>query len=200
MCSTLTKTNQTKFCYNFEKVLTCSLSRMLSRIQQIATNNASRIGHGGMINTQGFMEIAIRNRLRIKSKVFCYDNTGAKMLEVIGPCQRHPLADVDMGRAFIAIVKKCTTGRDVQRKQIVKGLLVTAKYKQRRLDGSFIQFNQNRAILLKKATKEQLKASKSSARWAKRTEPLGSKIKTAIPLELRQKRFKKITLFSGNVY
>jgi len=139
--------------------------------------------------------------LRIKSKVFCYDNTGAKMLEVIGPHRaKNPLSDVKMGRAFIGIVKKCTTGRLVQRKQIIKGLLVTAKKKRRRLDGSFIQFNQNRAILLKKATKEQLKQSKASARWATKTEPLGTKIKTAIPMELRQKRFKKIVLYSGNVY
>ena len=172
---------------------------MLSRFQHCAVRNSFHASRQLSPNN-GLSEISQRTMLRIKSKVFCYDNTGAKQLEVIGPHQLHPLADVKMGRAFIAIVKKCTTGRDVQRKQIVKGLLVTAKKKKRRLDGSFIQFNQNRAILLKKATKEQLKASKASARWATKTEPLGSKIKTAIPLELRQKRFKKITLFSGNVY
>ena len=58
----------------------------------------------------------------------------------------------------------------------------------------------NRAILLKKATPEQLKGNKSVKRYASRTEPLGSRIKTAIPQELRQKRFKKIVLYSGNVY
>mmetsp|Transcript_50304 Transcript_50304/g.83753 ORF Transcript_50304/g.83753 Transcript_50304/m.83753 type:complete len:187 (-) Transcript_50304:77-637(-) len=169
---------------------------MHSQYKPLLSASQLNINHTPNLHT-----ISTRNMLRIKSKVFCYDNTGAKMLEVIAPYKMYnPLGDVKMGRAFIGIVKKCITGRLVQRKQIVKGLLVTAKKKKRRLDGSCIQFNQNRCILLKKATKEQLKQSKSSARWARKTEPLGTKIKTAIPLELRQKRLKKITLYSGNVY
>ena len=141
-----------------------------------------------------------RHMLRLRSKVLCYDNTGAKLLYVIGPCRLKPQDNVMMGRAFVGVIKKCTAGRSVQRKQIIKGLLITAKKKKRRPDGSFIQFNQNRAILLKKATKEQLTNNKLTKRWAEKTEPLGSRIKSAIPLELRQKRLKKLVLHAANVY
>ncbi len=80
------------------------------------------------------------------------------------------------------------------------GLLVCSKWKHNRPDGSHIHFNQNRAILLRKATREQLASNKAARRWALKTEPLGSNIKTAIPMELRQKRFKKLVLYAGNVY
>ena len=141
-----------------------------------------------------------RHMLRLKSKVLCYDNSGAKLLEVIAPCRLRATDNVMMGRAFIGIVKKCAAGRSVQRKQIIKGLLITAKFKKRRPDGSHIQFNQNRAILLKKATKDQLTNNKLTKRWAEKTEPLGSRISSAIPLELRQKRLKKLVMHAGNVY
>ncbi|ETO10781.1 50S ribosomal protein L14 [Reticulomyxa filosa] len=138
--------------------------------------------------------------LRLKSKVGCFDNTGAKLLEVIAPVKQHALNNVYLGRAFIGFVKRASLGKSVQRKQIIKGLLICTRKKHRRPDGSFIQFNQNRAILLKKATKEQLASTKAAKRWATKTEPLGTAITSAIPLELRQKRLKKLVLHAGQVY
>ena len=138
--------------------------------------------------------------LRLKSRVGIYDNSGAKEVEVIAPIKKSPISNVWIGNSFVGVVKRAMAGRKVQRKQIIKGLLVTAKKDLKRPDGSRIKFNQNRAIILNKATKEQLTGHKSQARWAKKSEPIGTKIKTAVSLELRQKRLKKVMATVRNVY
>merc|ERR1719263_462657 len=84
------------------------------------------------------------------------------------------------------------------RKQIIKGVLVSSRIKTRRQDGSYVQFNQNRGILIQKPTKEQLNANnKMALKWAKKPEPIGTRIDGPICKELRQTKFKKMFLQNG---
>ena len=107
------------------------------------TGIQSNLNVGNIQRRTGFKSVGVR----LKSKLYCFDNTGARLLEVIRPCKQNAKHGCRMGRAFIGVVKKCESGKMVQRKQIIKGMLVTSKFKERRPDGSYIQFNQNRYSL-----------------------------------------------------
>lgn len=103
-----------------------------------------------------------------------------------------------MGECFHGSVMKATLGKRAQRRSVIKGLLITNRCWNRRPDGQHIQFNQNRAILLEKPTKEQLNANnKMALRWARKPNPMGTKINSAVCKELRQPRLKKIMVACG---
>ncbi len=87
--------------------------------------------------------------VQIGTVLKCIDNTGAKLLKVIGvkgykPTRRR-LAKAGVGDVVICTVIK---GSEKIRNEVVYAVVVRQKRKYRRRDGMFVQFEDNAAVLI----------------------------------------------------
>lgn len=77
------------------------------------------------------------------------DNTGAKEImcfRVLGGTRRKYAA---IGDVIVASVKKASPGGVVKKGDVVKAVVVRTKSKVRRIDGSYICFDENSAVIIK---------------------------------------------------
>jgi len=104
------------------------------------------------------------------------DNTGAKVIQcfqVLGGT-RHRYAQ--LGDVIVAAVKEAWPRRIVKKHDIVRAVIIRQKKPYRRSDGSYIQFDENTAVILEGESKE----------------PKGNRIFGPVPRELKEKGFEKI--------
>jgi len=104
------------------------------------------------------------------------DNTGAKVIQcfqVLGGT-RHRYAQ--LGDVIVAAVKEAEPRRIVKKHDIVRAVIIRQKKPYRRSDGSYIQFDENTAVILEGESKE----------------PKGNRIFGPVPRELKEKGFEKI--------
>jgi large subunit ribosomal protein L14 len=91
----------------------------------------------------------ITKALQVGSYLYCIDNTGAKLLQIIsvrgykGRKRRIP-------KCGVADVVKCTVKKGIpkMRKQLVWAVIVRQKAEYRRLEGIRIRFEDNAAVLI----------------------------------------------------
>ena len=113
--------------------------------------------------------------IQTTTKLVCADNSGARLLEVIavtgykGRLRRQPKAT--LGDVVIAVVKQ---GTPKWRKKIVRAVIIRQRMPYRRKDGSWIQFEDNAAVLINPEG-----------------EPIGSEVKGPVAMEAI-KRFPNI--------
>ncbi|MGQ4892567.1 MAG: 50S ribosomal protein L14 [Candidatus Njordarchaeia archaeon] len=113
--------------------------------------------------------------IQTTTKLVCADNSGARILEVIavtgykGRLRRQPKAT--LGDVVIAVVKQ---GTPKWRKKIVRAVIIRQRMPYRRKDGSWIQFEDNAAVLINPEG-----------------EPIGSEVKGPVAMEAI-KRFPNI--------
>ena len=100
------------------------------------------------------------------------DNTGAK--EIL--CIRV------LGDTIVATVKDAIPGGNVRKGDVVKAVVVRARKETRRVDGSYIRFDENAAVLLKNDG-----------------EPRGTRIFGPVGRELREKKFMRIVSLAPEV-
>jgi large subunit ribosomal protein L14 len=103
------------------------------------------------------------------------DNTGARAVrcfKVLGG-SRHKYARV--GDVVVGSVIKVIPGSEVQKGEVVRGVIVRTKAPIRREDGSYLRFDRNAIVLLQPDGN-----------------PRGSRIFGAIPRELRYRNYMRI--------
>ena len=110
------------------------------------------------------------------------DNTGAKEILCIrvlgGSGRRH----AGIGDTIVATVKDAIPGGNVRKGDVVKAVVVRARKETRRVDGSYIRFDENAAVLLKNDG-----------------EPRGTRIFGPVGRELREKKFMRIVSLAPEV-
>ena len=110
------------------------------------------------------------------------DNTGAKEILCIrvlgGPGRRY----AGIGDTIVATVKDAIPGGNVRKGDVVKAVVVRARKETRRVDGSYIRFDENAAVLLKNDG-----------------EPRGTRIFGPVGRELREKKFMRIVSLAPEV-
>lgn len=83
------------------------------------------------------------------SRLKCVDNSGAKIIKVIGvvdaKTRLRRLPSASVGDMIIASVKE---GKPDMKRQKLRAIVVTQKKPYRRLDGSWIQFEDNGAVIV----------------------------------------------------
>lgn len=117
-----------------------------------------------------------------ESRLKVADNTGAKeilAIRILGGSGRHYAG---IGDTIVATVKDAIPGGNVKRGDVVKAVVVRTKKETRRVDGSYISFDENAAVLLKGDT-----------------EPRGTRIFGPVGRELRDKRFMRIVSLAPEV-
>ncbi len=110
------------------------------------------------------------------------DNTGAKEImcfRVLGGTRRKYAA---IGDVIVASVKKASPGGVVKKGDVVKAVVVRTKSKVRRVDGSYICFDENSAVIIKEDKT-----------------PKGTRIFGPVARELRDRGYLKISSLAPEV-
>ena len=120
--------------------------------------------------------IQVETRLRVA------DNSGAKELlciRVLGGTRRKY---ADIGDIIVCAVKEATPGGVIKKGEVVKAVVVRTKKGARRVDGSYVKFDQNAAVIIKEDKN-----------------PVGTRIFGPVARELRDKSFMKIVSLAPEV-
>ena len=110
------------------------------------------------------------------------DNTGAKevlCIKVLGGSKKKYAKTGDL---IIITIKKAIPGSNVKKGEVNKAVVVTTKKDRKRLDGSYIRFDDNAAVLVNDSK-----------------EPKGTRVFGPVARELREKRFMKILSLAPEV-
>jgi len=110
------------------------------------------------------------------------DNSGAKKLfciKVLGGSKRRYAS---VGDVIVCSVREAMPGGKVKKGDIAQAVIVRTKKEISRIDGSYIRFDGNSAVLINKER-----------------EPVGTRIFGPVARELRAKRFMKIVSLAPEV-
>jgi large subunit ribosomal protein L14 len=118
-----------------------------------------------------------------ESRLKVADNTGAKELLTIRVLGGSGRRYAGLGDVIVATVKDAIPGGTVKRGDVVKAVIVRTKKETRRVDGSYIKFDENAAVILRANDKE----------------PRGSRVFGPVGRELRDKSFMKIISLAPEV-
>lgn len=110
------------------------------------------------------------------------DNTGAKELLCIRVLGGSGKRYASVGDIIICAVKSATPGGVVKKGDVVKAVVVRTVKSIRREDGSYINFDQNAAVIIKDDK-----------------QPKGTRIFGPVARELREKKFMKILSLAPEV-
>ena len=110
------------------------------------------------------------------------DNSGAKELlciRVLGGTHRKY---ANVGDIIVCAVKEATPGGVVKKGDVVKAVVVRTATGERRIDGSYVKFDQNAAVIIKEDKT-----------------PIGTRIFGPVAREVREKGFMKIVSLAPEV-
>ncbi len=110
------------------------------------------------------------------------DNTGAKEIQCIKVLGGSRRRFAGLGDVIVCSVKSVIPGSDIKKKAIVRAVIVRVKQQTRRVDGSYIKFDSNAAVIID----------------ADRN-PRGTRIFGAVARELRDRNFMKIVSLANEV-
>jgi large subunit ribosomal protein L14 len=124
--------------------------------------------------------------IQMQTRLDVADNTGAKEIMCIkvlgGSASRYKRRVATVGDVIIASVKKASAGGDVKAGDVVRCVIVRTRNQNRRLDGSYVKFDRNAAVIINNEG-----------------EPKGTRIFGAIARELRDRQFMKIISLAAEV-
>jgi large subunit ribosomal protein L14 len=109
----------------------------------------------------------------------CADNSGALKLQCIGILKKGNARYAEIGDLITCSVKEAEPRREVQKGDVVRALVVRQKKPFRRKDGTYIRFDENACVLLKKTHKGDM-------------EMIGNRIFGPIPREIKELGYEKI--------
>ncbi len=117
-----------------------------------------------------------------ESRVKVADNSGAKELLCIRVLGGSGRRYANIGDIIVASVKDATPGGVVKKSEIVRAVIVRSKKGLRRVDGTYIKFDENAAVIIKEDK-----------------QPRGTRIFGPVARELREKNFMKIISLAPEV-
>ena len=110
------------------------------------------------------------------------DNTGARQIMCIGVLGGTRRRYARLGDVIVVSVKEALPNSKVKKGSVMKAVVVRIKKETRRLDGTYVRFDDNSAVLINPAN-----------------EPIGTRIFGPVARELRAKNFMKIISLAPEV-
>ena len=110
------------------------------------------------------------------------DNTGAKEVLVIRVLGGSGRRYASLGDVIVGSVKDAIPGASVKKGEVVKAVVVRTAKERRRVDGSYIKFDDNAAVLINE-----------------QREPVGTRVFGPVARELRERKFMKIISLAPEV-
>ena len=120
--------------------------------------------------------------IQMQSNLDVADNSGAKRVQCIKVLGGSKRRYAGLGDIIVATVKDAIPGGSVKKGEVVKAVIVRTVKETRRPDGSYIKFDENAAVIIKKDG-----------------EPQGTRIFGPVGRELRDKKFMKIISLAPEV-
>ncbi len=120
--------------------------------------------------------------IQAETQLNAADNSGAKRLyciKVLGGTRKRYAS---LGDIIVVSVKEAIPNAKVKKGDVLKAVVVRTKKEVRRVDGSYIKFDDNSAVLINAAR-----------------EPIGTRIFGPVARELRAKQFMKIISLAPEV-
>ncbi|MFP3912006.1 MAG: 50S ribosomal protein L14 [Desulfobacteraceae bacterium] len=120
--------------------------------------------------------------IQTETKLKVADNSGAKVvscIKVLGGSKRRYAS---VGDVIVVTVKEAMPNSKVKKGDVVRAVVVRTAKGLRRLDGSYIRFDDNSAVLINQ-----------------QREPIGTRIFGPVARELRLKKFMKIISLAPEV-
>ncbi|MCU0587393.1 MAG: 50S ribosomal protein L14 [Syntrophobacteraceae bacterium] len=120
--------------------------------------------------------------IQAETQLNAADNSGAKRLyciKVLGGTRKRYAS---VGDIIVVSVKEAIPNAKVKKGDVLKAVVVRTKKEVRRIDGSYIKFDDNSAVLINAAR-----------------EPIGTRIFGPVARELRAKQFMKIISLAPEV-
>ncbi len=120
--------------------------------------------------------------IQTESKLKVADNSGAKLLlciKVLGGSKRRYAT---VGDVIVVSIKEAMPNSKVKKGDVMKAVIVRTKKEVGRVDGSYIKFDDNSAVLI-----------------TPQNEPIGTRIFGPVARELRAKNFMKIVSLAPEV-
>lgn len=120
--------------------------------------------------------------IQAETRLSVADNSGAKevyCIKVLGGSRRRYAS---IGDIIVVSVKEAIPNSKVKKGDVVKAVIVRTRKEIRRLDGSYIRFDENSAVLINQ-----------------NREPIGTRIFGPVARELRAHRFMKIISLAPEV-
>lgn len=120
--------------------------------------------------------------IQLRSILEIADNSGAKKVmcfHIMGGSRRRYAS---LGDTIVVSVKEATPNASVKKGDVAKAVVVRTVKEVRRMDGSYIRFDQNAAVLINA-----------------QGEPIGTRIFGPVARELRQRKFMKILSLAPEV-
>jgi large subunit ribosomal protein L14 len=121
--------------------------------------------------------------IQLRTRLNVADNTGARVIAAFSVNGKNMRRFASLGDVIVASVKIASPKGQVKKGDKVYAVIVRTHKEVRRLDGSYIRFDDNAAVLVTKDSKE----------------PRGTRIFGPIPRELRDKGFTKIISLAEEV-
>jgi large subunit ribosomal protein L14 len=120
--------------------------------------------------------------IQVQTKLNVADNSGAKVIQCIKVLGGSRKKYGYLGDVIVASVKDSMPEGNVKKGAVVMAIIVRSKKERRRVDGTYIKFDDNAAVLVNKTL-----------------EPLGTRVFGPVARELRQKGFLKIISLAPEV-
>ena len=110
------------------------------------------------------------------------DNSGAKQVRCINVLGPSPRRRGEIGDIVVGSVRKRLPTSEIEKGQIVRGVIVRTRSSFRRKDGTYIRFDDNAIVLINN-----------------QGEPLGTRVFGPVARELRDKRMMRIISLAPEV-
>ncbi len=123
--------------------------------------------------------------VQLRSMLNVADNSGAKIIQLIGIPKKGNRKIAYLGEIFTGVVKKAAPYGQVKNGEIVRAVIVRTRKEVKREDGSYIRFDENACVVL---------AGNDV------TDPKGTRIFGPIGKELKDKGFNKIASLAEEIY
>jgi large subunit ribosomal protein L14 len=120
--------------------------------------------------------------IQVESRLEVADNSGAKEVACIKVPGGSKRRYASVGDVIVVAVKDAMPHSKVKKGDIMQAVIVRTKKEVRRLDGSYIRFDNNAAVLV-----------------SKQGEPVGTRIFGPVARELRARNFLKIVSLAPEV-
>jgi len=120
--------------------------------------------------------------IQVESTLQVADNSGAKKIaciKVLGGSRRRYAS---VGDVIVVSIKEAIPHSKVKKGEVMQAVIVRTRKEVRRVDGSYIKFDGNAAVLL-----------------SKQGEPIGTRIFGPVARELRARNFMKIVSLAPEV-
>ncbi len=120
--------------------------------------------------------------IQMQTRLVVADNSGAKKIQCIKVLGGSKKRYARIGEIIVASVKEANVGGAAKKGEIVKAVIVRTKKEIRRVDGSYIRFDDNAAVIINN-----------------QNEPIGTRIFGPVAKELKEKKFMKIISLAPEV-